>query len=145
MEWAKIPTDLLIDGLKDWELSGLIKYTLLWAQKEYEPNKETCLRVMSKRQYDFVQTFHDSIEANIKNSLRIMNNKRTADKVRYKKNKDFHKDSDSGKLTDIKWLASNEDIKKTMGIKQATEDLKDLKRRGVLPKIPVIDIQPKEA
>lgn len=99
-----------------------------------------------KKQYDFVQTFHDSIEANIKSSLRIMNNKRTADKVRYKKNRDFNKDSDSGKLTNRPWLASNEDIqKKTMGIKQATEDLKEMKLRGVLPKIPVIDIQPKEA
>lgn len=49
MEWAKIPIDLLIDGLKDWELAGLIKYTLLWAQKEYKPNEDACLRVMSKK------------------------------------------------------------------------------------------------
>lgn len=65
-----------------------------------------------------------------------MNNKRTSDKVRYKKNKDFDKNSDAGTLTDSKWLASETDIKETMAKKQAYKDLENLKQRGTFPKIP---------
>jgi len=91
MEYAKIPTDLLMDGLRDIEYAAITKYSLLWALKEYEPDEATCLRYMSRKQYEFVKTYHDSIKTATEQGIVLMNHKRSADKIRYRKNKELSK------------------------------------------------------
>lgn len=149
MEWAKIPTDLLMDGLKDWELTALLKYTLLYAQKEYKPERDKCLRIMSEKQYEFALAYADSISSNVESSIRSVDKKRTADKVRYRKNKASEDNSGSGTTVERNGSErekssvdnrsdSYKEIKEKKERQQAIRDLEQMKASGKFPPTPII-------
>lgn len=145
MEYAKIPTDLLTDGLRDTEYAAFMKYSLLWALKEYEPDDNACLRVMSQKQYYFVKTYYDSIKQTMEKSIIFMNNKRSTDKIRYRKNKVLENISAIGtsneSITDITVDTSLESLRilpykernEKENIRNAIKNLKTMN----LPKIPL--------
>ena len=151
MEYARIPTDLLMDRLKDWELAALVTYTLLWGLKEEEPTKEMFLRIKSEKHFNFAKTYHEGIKKNIDTSIRIMDNKRTADKIRYYKNKGIDIDSVVGTPTESALITtgtsdyskrseSNKEREETQEMKvrkQAMEELEKMKQKKIFPPIPV--------
>lgn len=91
MEWTKIPTTLISKRYTDYELISIVKFQLLWAELEEQPDKKTALRYMTSKQYDIALTYLDSIVSSIAGEVSSVINKRNREKIRYNKNKDLSK------------------------------------------------------
>jgi len=91
MDWTKIPTTLISKRYTDYELVSIVKFQLLWAELEEQPDKKTALRYMTSKQYDIALTYLDSIYASIAHEVSLVVNKRNKEKIRYNKNKDLPK------------------------------------------------------
>lgn len=91
MEWTKIPTSLITKRYTDYELVSIIKFQLLWAELEEQPDKKTALRYMTERQYDTAMTYLDSIASGVCDALSSVKRKREVEKIRYNKNKNLQK------------------------------------------------------
>jgi len=122
---------------------------LLWGHKEYEPSKDKFLRFMSKKQYDFAQDYIETIRQNIDESILKMKTKRTADKIRYHRNKGLDKSSGSETLvesvrhtdetlSESQRFATNKETQETKERKQAVKDLAEMRINGKLPTIPTM-------
>lgn len=94
MEWSKIPTNL-INGKTDKEILAIVKYQLLYALYEEEPNKILLSRFLTKKQQLLIQNYIKSIEEIVKNDLKVIQKKRNTNKLQYAKNKEKYKNSDS--------------------------------------------------
>lgn len=91
MDWTKIPTTLITKRFSDYEISSIVKFQLVWAINEEQPDKKTCLRYMTPKQYETAMTYLDSISATVGGDVSYVINKRNAEKKRYRKNKDISK------------------------------------------------------
>lgn len=89
MEWTKIPTTLITKRFTDYELACIVKFQLVWAMNEEEPDKKTALRYMTAKQYDVAMTYRDSVLSTVVNEVSSVVKKRNAEKIRYNKNKDL--------------------------------------------------------
>ena len=87
MNWSKIPTNLLTQRIPDNELVAIVKYQLLWASLEEQPNIETMQRYLTSKQIKLVKSWQDSIKELVTSDLRLIKSKRRSDKILYKKNK----------------------------------------------------------
>jgi len=91
MEWTKIPTTLITKRFTDYELASIVKFQLVWAINEEQPDKQTCLRYMTSKQYETAMTYLDSVSATVGDEVSSVIKKRNAEKIRYNKNKDLSK------------------------------------------------------
>lgn len=91
MDWTKIPTSLITKRYSDYELVSIIKFQLLWAELEEQPDKKTALRYMTARQYDTAMTYLDSIATGVGDAVSSVKRKREVEKIRYNKNKNLSK------------------------------------------------------
>lgn len=91
MEWTRIPTTLISKRYTDYELISIVKFQLLWAELEEQPDEQTALRYMTKKQYDTAMTYLDSIVSGVSGDVSSVINKRNREKIRYNKNKDLSK------------------------------------------------------
>lgn len=87
MQWTKIATDLIERRFSDYEIASIVKFQLLWAVNEEQPDKKTALRYMTAKQYDTAMTYIDSIAARVCDDVSSVIKKRNAEKIRYSKNK----------------------------------------------------------
>lgn len=91
MDWTKIPTTLITKRYSDYELVSIVKFQLLWAELEEQPDKKTALRYMTARQYDTAMTYLDSIATGVGDAVSSVKRKREVEKIRYNKNKNLTK------------------------------------------------------
>lgn len=85
MDWTKIPTTLITKRYSDYEISCIVKFQLVWAMNEEQPDEKTCLRYMTKKQYQTAMTYVDSISSIVVDGLSSVKRKREAEKIRYNK------------------------------------------------------------
>lgn len=91
MEWTKIPTTLITKRFTDYELASIVKFQLVWAINEEQPDKQTCLRYMTSKQYETAIAYLDSVSARVGDDVSSVIRKRNAEKIRYNKNKGLSK------------------------------------------------------
>lgn len=91
MDWTKIPTNLITKRFTDYEIASIVKFQLVWAINEEQPDRKTCLRYMTAKQYETAMTYLDSISARVNDDVSSVVKKRNAEKLRYNKNKDLNK------------------------------------------------------
>lgn len=88
MNWTKIPTNILINRLSDQEIASIVKYQLLWAELEYQPDDKTCLRYMTNKQLLVAKQWLNAIETQVKRDIREVETRRSNRKTNYLKNKE---------------------------------------------------------
>ena len=91
MDWTKIPTTLITRRYTDQEVVSIVKFQLVWAMNEEQPDRNTCLRYMTKKQYETAIAYLDSITSIVGDDVCLVKRRREADKKRYNKNKDLNK------------------------------------------------------
>lgn len=91
MDWTKVSTDLITKRFTDYELASIVKFQLVWALNEERPDENTCLRYMTKKQYETAMTYLDSVSARVNDDVSSVIKKRHMEKIRYNKNKDLSK------------------------------------------------------
>ena len=91
MDWTKIPTSLITKRYSDYELISIIKFQLLWAELEEQPDRKTALRYMTEKQYETAMTYLDSIATGVGDAVSSVKRKREVEKIRYNKNKNLSK------------------------------------------------------
>lgn len=89
MDWTKIPTTLITKRYSDYEISCIVKFQLIWAMNEEQPDEKTCLRYMTKKQYQTAMTYVDSISSIVCDGVSSVKRKREAEKIRYNKIKNL--------------------------------------------------------
>lgn len=87
MQWTKIPTNILINRYTDQEIVSIVKYQLLWADLEYQPDDKTALRYMTNKQLTIVKQYLNAIEAQVKRDIQLSETNRSNVKLNYLKNK----------------------------------------------------------
>ena len=95
MNWTKIPTDLLESRTPDKELIAILKYQLLWASLERQPDKIIALRFMSEKQYELAMQYLDSIKKQIDIDIRHVCKHRNCQKLYYDKKQTLSEESDN--------------------------------------------------
>ena len=88
MQWTKIPTNILINRYTDQEIVAIVKYQLLWADLEYQPDDRTALRYMSNKQLEIVKQYLNDIETQVMRDIRSSETNRNNRKLNYLKNKE---------------------------------------------------------
>lgn len=88
MQWTKIPTNLLINRLSDQEIVAIVKYQLLWADLEYQPDDKTALRYLSNKQLTIAMQWLNAIDTQVTRDIRSSEMNRNSVKLNYLKNKD---------------------------------------------------------
>ena len=88
MQWTKIPTNILINRYTDQEIVSIVKYQLLWADLEYQPEDKTALRYLTHKQLKIVKQYLNSIEAQVTRDIRSSESNRNNRKINYLKNKE---------------------------------------------------------
>lgn len=91
MDWTKIPTSLLIKRITDNELAAITKYQLLWAELECQPDEQTALRYMTRKQYLLATSYLDVIQTMVTSDISYVQKQRGHQKKLYLKNKDNSK------------------------------------------------------
>lgn len=91
MDWTKIPTTIISKRYSDYEILSIVKFQLVWAMNEEQPDKTTALRYMTAKQYETAMTYLDSISATVSDEVSLVTRKRSAEKIRYSKNKGLSK------------------------------------------------------
>ena len=86
MEWIKIPTDeILLPTRSDWQNYALIKYMALYCQLEEEPNEIQLRKILTPKQFNFVQKEKQIVLKIVKNCIENVSKKRMRDKLHYDK------------------------------------------------------------
>lgn len=85
MIWTKIPTDLLKQRIPDNEIVAIVKYQLLWADLEYQPDDKTALRYITNKQLLIVRHWLNTIEAQVTSDIKSVNKNRNKRKISYRK------------------------------------------------------------
>lgn len=91
MNWTKIPTDLLKQRIPDNEILAIVKYQMLWADLEYQPDDKTALRYITNKQLSIVKQWLDTIEVQVTSDINSANKNRHNRKISYRKNNDLDK------------------------------------------------------
>lgn len=91
MDWTKIPTTIISKRFSDYEILSIVKFQLVWAMNEEQPDKTTALRYMTAKQYETAMTYLDSISATVGDEVSLVTKKRNTEKIRYSKNKGLSK------------------------------------------------------
>lgn len=91
MNWTKIPTDLIKQRIPDNEILAIVKYQLLWADLEYQPDDETALRYITNKQLMIVKRWLAIIETQVTSDINSVNKNRNNRKISYRKNKGLEK------------------------------------------------------
>ncbi len=121
MEWSRIPTDLLFQGLTDNELVAIVKYQSLWAQFERQPDDKTALRYMTHKQLIIAKSYLNSIKMSVTSDIDSVNKKRTRQKKYYKKQRDSKNSDVADKIREDK---KKEIVKKKIFIPPTLEEIK---------------------
>lgn len=85
MQWTKIPTNILINRLTDQEIVSIVKYQLLWADLEYQPDEKTALRYLTPKQLSIAHQYLDSMESQVTRDVRSSETNRRYRKLNYLK------------------------------------------------------------
>lgn len=92
MDWIKIPIDdILFTERKEWQTFAIIKYQALYSQLEIKPNEIQLKRILTKREYVFIEKNHEIVDNLIEKAIKSTENKRKSEKIRYNKIKDLDK------------------------------------------------------
>lgn len=87
MEYARIPTALLTDRIPERDIIAIVKFQLLWAHREQEPNYEIARRWLTDNQIKRAQGYIESISTMILPDIASLTKKRNRDKKLYYKTK----------------------------------------------------------
>lgn len=87
MEYARIPTALLTDRIPERNIIAIVKFQLLWAHREQEPNYEIAHRWLTDNQIKRAQGYIDSTSAMVQPDIASLTKKRNRDKKLYYKTK----------------------------------------------------------
>lgn len=100
MEWFKTSVnDILLSDKEDWQILAIMKYKALFAQLEHEPTEVQALRILKKKEWNFIKIHTDFIKNSVESQLKSKKNQREHDKKYFNKNKELNKNSSIG--TDI--------------------------------------------
>lgn len=91
MNWTKIPTDLLVARTPDIEILSIVKYQLLWAALERQPDDKTALRYLTPKQLSLAKEWHTPIMTQVVSDISSVEAHRKHQKINYNKNKDLSK------------------------------------------------------
>lgn len=108
MEWTRIQTSLLLQRTPERDLTAIVKYQLLWADREEQPTDEMALRHMTKNQLKRAKTYIDSISGMIMPDIRSLNLKRHREKKNYQKNRELNIISTNGTMRETIDVNSDE-------------------------------------
>ena len=86
MEWTKIPTDLLQSATDDKDILAIVKYQLLWAMLEREPEEKICLRYMTSKQLQRALDYTSAIQRRVNADISSVVCNRNRQKMFYLKN-----------------------------------------------------------
>ena len=95
MNWTKIPTDLITSRTPDRELIAIIKYQLLWATLERQPDDEIALRYMTQKQLSIALQYLPSIKQQLCNDIKYVENHRNCQKNYYEKKQTLSNKTDN--------------------------------------------------
>lgn len=95
MNWTKIPTDLITSRTPDKELIAIIKYQLLWATLERQPDNEIALRYMTPKQLSTALQYLPSIKHQLSIDIKSVENHRNCQKNYYEKKQTLRDKTDS--------------------------------------------------
>ena len=85
MEWTKIPTNLINGKYSDKEILSIVKYQLLFALYEEEPNEKILNKFLTKNQKNIAKNFVADMTANVKKEIESVQKKRKNEKLKYDK------------------------------------------------------------
>lgn len=85
MEWTKIPTNLINGEFNDKEILAIVKYQLVYALYEEEPNEKILSRFLTKKQKILVKNFIGKVKTNILRDVEAIRARRNRDMRYYKK------------------------------------------------------------
>ena len=85
MEWTKIPTNLINGEFDDKEILAIVKYQLVYALYEEEPNEKILSRFLTKKQKKLVKNFISKVKTNILRDIETIRARRSRDMRYYKK------------------------------------------------------------
>lgn len=91
MNWTKIPTDLLVSRTPDIEILSIVKYQLLWAALERQPDDKTALRYLTPKQLTLAKEWYTPIMTQVVSDISSVETHRKHQKINYNKNKDLPK------------------------------------------------------
>ena len=86
MEWTKIPTDLLQSATDDKDILAIVKYQLLWAMLERQPDEKICLRYMTPKQLQRALDYTSAIQRRVNADISSVVCNRNRQKMFYLKN-----------------------------------------------------------
>lgn len=95
MNWTKIPTDLITSRTPDKELIAIIKYQLLWATLERQPDNEVALRYMTQKQLSIAMQYLPSIKQQLCNDIKYVEKHRNCQKNYYEKKQTLNNKTDN--------------------------------------------------
>ena len=97
MDWTRVPTNLLNGKYSDIEILSIVKYQLLYALYEEEPNDKILTRFLTKKQKNIAKNFVSDMTENVKNEISRLQKKRNNAKLKYNKINNIGSFSDSRK------------------------------------------------
>ena len=86
MKWTKISTNLIVERIPDKDLLAIVKYQLLWATLEHQPDDATALRYMSANQLATARQYVGNIAATISQDIKVCADHRKSQKAYSAKN-----------------------------------------------------------
>lgn len=86
MKWTKISTNLIIERIPDKDLLAIVKYQLLWATLEHQPDDATALRYMSANQLATARQYVGNIAATISQDIKACADHRKSQRAYSAKN-----------------------------------------------------------
>ena len=110
MDWTRLPTNLLNGKYSDIEILSIVKYQLLYALYEEEPNDKILTRFLTKKQKNIAKNFVSDMTENVKNEISQLQKKRNNAKLKYNKINNIGSFSDDRKA-DRKYDSMTEQIR----------------------------------
>lgn len=87
MEWTKIPTNLLTHGYSDIEILSIVKYQLLHAMLEKEPNAREIRLYLTRKQSEIVSEYIADITENVSADISSVSKAKNRQRRYYTKHK----------------------------------------------------------
>lgn len=100
MEYAQVPTNLLIGDYSDAEILSIVKYQMLFSLLENEPTNKNLNKFLTKKQQNLVKIYVADIKTWVKKDIEIVNKKRERNARYYQKQKDLENEQEKIKTSD---------------------------------------------
>lgn len=100
MEYALIPTNLLIGDYSDAEILAIVKYQMLFSSLEIEPTNKILNKFLTKKQQNLVKNYVADIKTWVQKDIETVNKKRERNARYYQKQKNTGIEQEKIKTSD---------------------------------------------